>query len=77
MEKQEFDTVKIGMRVGFVFGPGEFPEHNQGTITAKVEDRWGFHVDANTDKGNSTSVEGFMTKGIGCYRLDPVEVKIK
>ena len=70
MEKQEFDTVKLGMKVGFVFGPGEFPQHNQGTVTAKVEDRWGFHVEVRKDDGSPESVEGFTTSGVGCYLLD-------
>lgn len=70
MEKQEFDTVKIGMKVGFVFGPGEFPQHNAGTVMAKVEDKWGFHLDVCEDNGNQVSVEGFTDKGVGCYLLD-------
>lgn len=69
MEREEFDSVKLGDRIGFVFGPGESPEHNQGTVTAKREDEWGFHVYVKTDSGNSVSVEGFTKKGVGCYRL--------
>jgi len=67
MDKDEFDSVKIGEKVGFVFGPGEFPEDNLGVVTAKVEDRWGFHIDVVMDGGNQVSVEGFTKNGVGCY----------
>ena len=70
MNKQEFEATKIGMRVGFVFGPGEFPQHNPGTVTAKIEDRWGFHVMTELDKGNHLSAERFTETGIGCYLLE-------
>lgn len=73
MDREEYDTIKLGERVGFVFGPGEFPEHNQGTVTAKREDEWGFHAQVKMDNGsNSESVDGFTKKGIGCYRLENI-----
>jgi len=73
MEREEFDNVKLGERIGFVFGPGEFPQDTQGTVTAKREDEWGFHVYVKRDNGNSVSVEGFTKRGIGCYRLGASE----
>lgn len=77
MDREEYDTIKLGERVGFVFGPGEFPEHNQGTVTAKREDEWGFHAQVKMDNGsNSESVDGFTKKGIGCYRLEADEQAI-
>lgn len=69
MMKEEFDSIKIGERVGFVFGPGEFPEHNQGTITAKARGDYGFYVDIRMDNGDIERAEGFVKKGIGCYLL--------
>ena len=69
MEREEFDSIKLGDRIGFVSGPGEFPEHNQGTITAKTEDRWGFHVDIKMDDGDNVSAERFTKTGVGCYQL--------
>lgn len=73
MEREEFDNVKLGERIGFVFGPGEFPQHNQGTVTAKIEDEWGFHVHVKMDNGNSVSAEMFTKSGVGCYRLGASE----
>ncbi|MEA1997742.1 MAG: hypothetical protein U9N61_00240 [Euryarchaeota archaeon] len=70
MNKQEFESVKLGERIGFVFCPGESPEHNQGVVTAKVEVSWGFHVSVKKEDGQWLTVEGFTDKGIGCYRLD-------
>ena len=70
MEKEVFDRVKIGERVGFVAVPGDFFRDNQGTITAKIEDEWGLHVDVRTDTGRYVSAGRFTTIGIGCYRLE-------
>ena len=69
MNKQEFEATEIGTRVGLVYGPGEFPQHNPGTVTAKIEDRYGFHLGVHLDKGNHLSVDGFTETGIGCYLL--------
>jgi len=69
MKREEFDSVKLGDRVGFVFGPGEFPRERQGMVTAKIEDAWGLHIKVVMDKGNKVLVEGFTKVGVGCYQL--------
>ena len=70
MDKATFDAVTIGERIGFMTGPGALPRDNLATITAKVEDRWGRHVRVKFDEdGREDTVHGFVTQGIGAYRL--------
>ena len=69
MKKEEFDGLKIGMRVGFVYGPGEFPQDSPGTIIKKEEDYYGFHIWVKTDEGHTERIETLTTSGAGLYVL--------
>jgi hypothetical protein len=71
---EEFAAVKIGQRVGTVTGPCERPKDNAGTVTQKVEDRWGVHlvVQFDEDSRRGAVIEtchGFTKVGIGWYDL--------
>lgn len=60
-----------GDRVGFVFGPGEFPADCAGVVLAhSAPDRWGsrFAV-VHMDDGSTRYVHGTTTRGVGCYVL--------
>lgn len=58
-----------GARVGFVFGPGEFPKDNAGIVLTHITDRWGTRALALMDDGTTKTFSGLTDVGIGCYLL--------
>jgi hypothetical protein len=58
-----------GARVGFVYGPGEFPADCAGVVLAHVTDRWGTHAVVLLDAGTTTTVHSITERGIGCHIL--------
>lgn len=75
MERNIWNSVRIGEEIGFIDGPGQSLSDCVGTVTQKVEDRWGLHVVVGfprvlgePDRLPET-VHGFTTVGIGAYRM--------
>jgi len=59
-----------GQRVGVVDGPGQFAEHNAGTVLCQIEDRWGTHALVLMDTGKTATCEGLNHgPGIGWHLL--------
>jgi hypothetical protein len=68
-----FDA-KLGDRVGFVCGPGEFPTDTTGRVYRQFTDQWGKHLRVKMDDSSFRTVESFTDIGIGAYylgRCDP------
>jgi hypothetical protein len=63
--------VRVGLRVGAVSGPGEFPEHRAGIVIEKVLNRWGTHWIVQMDRGTIESISCPVTNemGIGWYAV--------
>lgn len=70
MDNQTFESVTLGERVGFVYGPGEHPRNKVAKVIDKGTNRWGNHIKVRFDDGEIHTVHSFTTVGIGAYRLD-------
>ena len=59
----------IGIRVGFVYGPGEFPKDCAGVVLAHETTEWGTRAVVMMDDGTFTYPRQLTEVGIGCYAL--------
>lgn len=72
MAKSEKRLPAPGDRVGFVDGPGVFPQDRAGVVQVVRSDRWYSHIaDVLMDDGSMQSwIGGYDVVGIGCYLLE-------
>jgi len=69
----QFETLKPGTRIGFVYGPGRGPEDNPATVYERKNSRFGRFLRVKLDDFTFTTVHGLTTVGIGAYLLAPVK----
>lgn len=61
-----------GQRVGVVYGPGEFPRDNAGSVMCQIDDMWGSHVLVVMDNGEVHQCHGMNRgPGIGWHYVQP------
>lgn len=59
-----------GQRIGAVYGPGEHPQDNAGTVMSLYSDRWGTHALVMMDDGKIKRCEQLNRgPGIGWHAL--------
>lgn len=71
MTKNELQMPQVGDRVGFVCGPGQWPQDRPGTVTKVYSDRWhANNADVELDDGTTEHFMGpYTTVGIGTYLI--------
>lgn len=79
MNKQTFDSIRIGQRMCSVTRPGTFPTaelaERVGEVIEKHETRWGYNLvieceDGSTEHGATSAKNPNTDKGIGWYRIE-------
>lgn len=64
----------VGLRVGVVYGPGEFPQHNSGIVITVTETRWGKSAFVLMDDGSVKECGGLNDgPGIGWHIVERAE----
>ncbi|MDR5776967.1 hypothetical protein [Caballeronia sp. LZ003] len=70
--KYKRTALRIGLRVGVVSGPGQFPEDRPGRIVEKDVNRWGTHWQVEMADGSEEWISALETTemGIGWYAIE-------
>ena len=69
--KYKATAIRVGLRVGVVCGPGEFPENRTGTVVNQLTNRWGTQWEVEMDDGSPEWISAMHTNemGIGWYAI--------
>jgi hypothetical protein len=68
----KFESIRIGERIGLVYGPGDFPREGMcrtGKVYGKCTDRFTRTLRVKMDDYTFEYVHGLTERGIGAYLL--------
>ena len=63
--KYKATAVRVGLRVGVVCGPGEFPENRTGTVVNQQTNRCGTQWEVEMDNGPREWISAAQTNEMG------------